>query len=229
MAITKEDERIGKNFQAIRGEMTQEELAKKMREQGYKWSKATVWAIEKGERPLKVAEAAEVLRCLEMPADNISVFTNDSYNYKVMDLVRSVIDDCEAIDKEWTKLDWHRQSLMEAIYMGVKNGQIQEGYLGTALFEIGETMPETVLKRHLYGSVEKNMKDDELNRAVQQGELPRSADSMDVKEYQDKIDDHLNKEMKDVDREYVESLNSQEALKKLQSKLLKRYGFGVDS
>lgn len=229
MAITKEDEQIGKNFQAIRGEMTQEELAKKMREQGYKWSKATVWAIEKGERPLKVAEAAEVLRCLGMPADDISIFTDDAYNYKVVDLTRSVIDDYEAIDKQWTSLDWHRQSLMKAIYMGVKDGKIQDGHLGTALFEIGETMPETVLKRHLYGSVEEYMNRDELNRAVQQGELPRSADSMDVTEYQEKIDDHLNKEMRDVDREYVESLNSQEALKKLQAKLLKRYGFGVDS
>src|SRR5688500_1134787 len=51
------DELIGRNVARLRGEMPQSELAKAMRERGYKWSQATVWSVEKGERPLRLAEA----------------------------------------------------------------------------------------------------------------------------------------------------------------------------
>lgn len=51
------DEQIGRNVQKLRGEMSQTALADLMRERGFKWSQATVWAVEKGERPLRLAEA----------------------------------------------------------------------------------------------------------------------------------------------------------------------------
>lgn len=37
--------------------MSQKELANRMRKHGFKWSQATVWAIEKGERPLRLTES----------------------------------------------------------------------------------------------------------------------------------------------------------------------------
>lgn len=40
--------------------MSQKDLAERMRERGWKWSQATVWSIEKGERPLRLAEAEDV-------------------------------------------------------------------------------------------------------------------------------------------------------------------------
>lgn len=46
--------------------MSQQALADLMRARGWKWSQATVWAVEKGERPLRLAEAtdlAELLKC----------------------------------------------------------------------------------------------------------------------------------------------------------------------
>ncbi|TFF03722.1 hypothetical protein [Cellulosimicrobium funkei] len=55
----------GQNLTVLRGEMTQAALAKQMRDRGWKWSQATVWAIEKGERPLRVAEAVDVLHVLK--------------------------------------------------------------------------------------------------------------------------------------------------------------------
>lgn len=64
MAALERDEQIGFNVKSLRGEISQEELAKRMRECGYKWSKATVWAIEKGERPLKLTEARDLLSSL---------------------------------------------------------------------------------------------------------------------------------------------------------------------
>ncbi|MDH6237041.1 hypothetical protein [Cryobacterium sp. CG_9.6] len=58
------DQQIGRNMAAFRGEMSQKELASQMRTLGWKWSQATVWSIEKGERPLRLAEAEDVTQIL---------------------------------------------------------------------------------------------------------------------------------------------------------------------
>jgi transcriptional regulator with XRE-family HTH domain len=54
------DELIGRNLARMRGDMSQKELAARMKERGWKWSQATVWAIEKGERPLRLAESEDI-------------------------------------------------------------------------------------------------------------------------------------------------------------------------
>ncbi|QYF98103.1 hypothetical protein [Microbacterium sp. PAMC21962] len=51
------DEQVGRNLAALRGTVSQKDLAAAMRELGFKWSQATVWSIEKGERPLRLVEA----------------------------------------------------------------------------------------------------------------------------------------------------------------------------
>lgn len=51
------DEDIGRNFTRMRGAMSQKDLAEAMRKRGFRWSQATVWAVEKGERPLRLTEA----------------------------------------------------------------------------------------------------------------------------------------------------------------------------
>ena len=70
VATNKQDVVIGRNLSKIRQKMecTQEELANEMRSKyGYKWSRATVWSIETGERPLKLTEAQDALKCLVGP------------------------------------------------------------------------------------------------------------------------------------------------------------------
>jgi transcriptional regulator with XRE-family HTH domain len=52
-----DDELIGRNLTLLRGSMSQKELAERMRKLGFKWSQATVWSIEKGERPLRLTES----------------------------------------------------------------------------------------------------------------------------------------------------------------------------
>jgi|GEM_PF-1577207 len=54
----------GENLAILRGDVSQAALAERMRERGWKWSQATVWAIEKGDRPLRLAEAVDVLDVL---------------------------------------------------------------------------------------------------------------------------------------------------------------------
>lgn len=58
--MTDRDRQIGQNLQQLRGDMSQAALAEKMREYGFKWTQATVWSIEKGERPLRLTEAEAV-------------------------------------------------------------------------------------------------------------------------------------------------------------------------
>ncbi|KJL46235.1 hypothetical protein RS84_02862 [Microbacterium hydrocarbonoxydans] len=49
--------------------MSQKDLASAMRDRGWKWSQATVWSIEKGERPLRLAEAVDVAWVLDERLD----------------------------------------------------------------------------------------------------------------------------------------------------------------
>jgi hypothetical protein len=68
------DEKIGRNLARLRGNRSQKDIADAMRERGWKWSQATVWSIEKGERPLRVAEAADLAQILDQERLGPSLF-----------------------------------------------------------------------------------------------------------------------------------------------------------
>ncbi|WP_156465996.1 MULTISPECIES: helix-turn-helix domain-containing protein [unclassified Rathayibacter] len=59
--MTTPDEQIGSNLIKLRGDMTQRELAEKMRQRGWKWTHVTVGSVERGERPLRLSEAQAVV------------------------------------------------------------------------------------------------------------------------------------------------------------------------
>jgi septal ring factor EnvC (AmiA/AmiB activator) len=52
------DRDVGRMVAQLRGDRTQQAVADAMRKRGWPWSQATVWSVEKGERPLKLREAA---------------------------------------------------------------------------------------------------------------------------------------------------------------------------
>jgi transcriptional regulator with XRE-family HTH domain len=58
MAIT--DEQIGKNVEILRKGLSQKDVAAAMKRRGYKWSQATMWSVEKGDRPLRLTEAVDL-------------------------------------------------------------------------------------------------------------------------------------------------------------------------
>ncbi|WP_103662791.1 helix-turn-helix domain-containing protein [Microbacterium sp. CJ77] len=68
------DTHIGANLSQLRGAMTQKDLAERMRQLGHKWSQATVWSVEKGERPLRLTEALSLVGVLNT---QISVLVAD--------------------------------------------------------------------------------------------------------------------------------------------------------
>ena len=69
-----DDKMIGRNVRNLRGSMTMEMLAAKMRDLGHKWTKITVHNIETGERQLRMKEAVDLADCVG--ADAASVVSN---------------------------------------------------------------------------------------------------------------------------------------------------------
>ena len=53
--------------------MSQANLGAAMAERGHKWSQATVWAVESGKRPMRMAEAIDLAEILEIPVDSFAV------------------------------------------------------------------------------------------------------------------------------------------------------------
>src|SRR5690625_3142015 len=67
-SMTTDDERIGQNVATLRGDRSQKSIAEAMQEAGgHKWSQATVWSVEKGQRPLRLTEAIDLARILGRP------------------------------------------------------------------------------------------------------------------------------------------------------------------
>lgn len=64
--MSEADKRIGQNVAHFRGAMSQAALATEMKARGWKWSQPTVAAIEKGERSLKLAEAEDIYKILNL-------------------------------------------------------------------------------------------------------------------------------------------------------------------
>ncbi|WP_272950274.1 excisionase family DNA-binding protein [Nocardioides cynanchi] len=70
--MTERDEQIGRNVLVLRGSTTQQAVADAMRERGWKWSQATVWSVEKGERPLRLAEAEDLAEVFGVPMQRLT-------------------------------------------------------------------------------------------------------------------------------------------------------------
>lgn len=60
LAMTERDVLVGQALGALRGDRAQSQIADEMRQRGWKWSQATVWSVEKGERPLRLLEAGDL-------------------------------------------------------------------------------------------------------------------------------------------------------------------------
>jgi hypothetical protein len=59
-----DDVLIGRNVVTYRGDQSQTDVAAAMKARGWKWAQNTVSAIEAGERPLRLAEAADLAHVL---------------------------------------------------------------------------------------------------------------------------------------------------------------------
>jgi transcriptional regulator with XRE-family HTH domain len=104
------DELIGRNLTLLRGSMSQKELAERMRKLGFKWSQATVWSIEKGERPLRLTESEALGSVFGIHAQTLT-FAEQSFT-RVM-LSRALDDTLtEIADLAYRSFERHRRLAM---------------------------------------------------------------------------------------------------------------------
>lgn len=63
------DVSVGERVKSLRerAKMSQDQIAMKMREAGFKWSNRTVWQVETGSRPLRLVEAEKLVKVLDVP------------------------------------------------------------------------------------------------------------------------------------------------------------------
>lgn len=95
-----EDLTIGQNVKRLRGGVSQEELAKRMREKGFDFTKMTVYNIERGRRQLRLSEARAMLDILgyNKQQDMNELFV-DGVDSKVHEAIRDLkvaVSDAEA-------------------------------------------------------------------------------------------------------------------------------------
>lgn len=69
--VIERDVLIGEAVAFHRGPRSQKSLGEAMRARGHRWSQATVWSVEKGDRPLKLAEAVDVAAELGVELDTL--------------------------------------------------------------------------------------------------------------------------------------------------------------
>lgn len=65
------DERVGRAVASARGARSQQEVADRMRQAGWKWSQATVWSVESGRRPLRFLEALDLAEVLGVRVEDL--------------------------------------------------------------------------------------------------------------------------------------------------------------
>lgn len=65
------DKFVGTRVAQLRGDMSQKDLAEKMRGYGWKWVQQTVGIVEKGERPLRLTEASDLVQILGVPLGDL--------------------------------------------------------------------------------------------------------------------------------------------------------------
>lgn len=121
------DKVIGRNLSMLRGEISQEELANRMRDAGHSWTKMTVYNIERGERQLRLAEAVDVLSCLgRNPATDIGKLLVDNSTAQVVDLCGKLLNKGNTIIRAMSDLSQLRIELARRYVLYTKNANDEE-------------------------------------------------------------------------------------------------------
>lgn len=117
------DRWIGASVVYFRGDASQKALADAMRDRGHKWSQSTVWAVEKGDRPLKLAEAHDVAEVLDATVESLLVPPEDiSYWRAIRQVDRRVRETQHELFKAAHAYETQRLALGQAVEDGVAQG-----------------------------------------------------------------------------------------------------------
>lgn len=220
------DETIGKNLEQLRGDMSMDMLAAKMRERGHRWTKTTVFNTEHGTRQLRLSEANDVVKCLDADAmDGVNPLLYSVEDAEFMQLVSNATNNGENILDYWRVLEMNREQIANYID---KTPGLDERRIGTALFTLKDTAPEIMLKRHLLSMIiehlQKTIQYKEYEKAFKDGLIPKNPEEWSVARYKKVISElsvaHEN-ESKDGQSDSVHAvMNDLTALNDLQHKIM---------
>lgn len=116
MAAKSQNQQIGENVRRLRGDMSQEELATRLRRYGYKWSKATVWAIENGSRPLKLTEAQDLMEVFGMTAKGaVSELFRSGPSLQLDKIVENIPEDMAQLTRISHNFWWAHEELKKIL------------------------------------------------------------------------------------------------------------------
>lgn len=95
------DKQIGKNVTRIRNDqgLSQKEVGDRMKALGWKWAQNTVWAVESGERSLKLAEAEDLANIFSV---NTWVLTRGDEDFEA---IRTAYEAQEALELAFQAAD----------------------------------------------------------------------------------------------------------------------------
>lgn len=120
------DETVGRNLTKLRGDVSMDVLAAKMRDSGHSWSKTTVFNVEHGKRQLKYSEAVDVLVCLGYdPVNSLEKLLVSGIDVEVENEIETVLDLIQNITQKCFEL-----GLADARLVKLIDPQFREDYEG---------------------------------------------------------------------------------------------------
>lgn len=165
--------------------MSQDALAEKMRSLGHKWSKATVWSVEKGERPLKLSEAMDLCTILSTGPHDLDALTFETLDADLQSAMTTLRESEQSLDAQWASIEAKRQellSLLIALFDSDEKYYPLEGNLRSALLQLYMTRPEVLLR----------------NNILAWGGKPYGAAAA-KPEYKDSVDDYYSSRSEDIE------------------------------
>lgn len=128
--------------------MSQQALADRMRERGWKWSQATVWAVEKGERPLRLAEAMDLAQILGM--SDLRQFGSTPRAHELMNAWRKLEDASHALVDASRDYEVARARFVDAAVAGV---EAENTYVGNGISIVNRTAIDVINAAYGRGEV----------------------------------------------------------------------------
>lgn len=116
-------------MRALRGKRPQRDLANAMRARGWNWSQTTVWQAEAGQRPLRLAEAADLADELGISVDRLLGRTDDEGPLAEYAAAREQVDELsQLLDAAMKRMTRARKALERYEWPRVQNLSMkQEG------------------------------------------------------------------------------------------------------
>lgn len=141
------DQAIGENVRRLRAARSQQSIADEMREMGHeKWSQATVWAVEKGSRPLRLVEATDLAFVLEVPMERMLSTPEESEIERLgKNVIRGASMLREAVDEMLNEQDQLRHHLRRT---DINWDRVEEGLAAWAQ-GLANWSPITAVTKHV--------------------------------------------------------------------------------